>query len=512
MIYRRIFIPSVCVVLLASLLACNGTNGRARLDSKIQPILHRLDSTTQPVVAARVVELQSGRELYAENDDQPMIPASNLKLFVSAAALDFFGPDYAFKTYLAMDGDDLWIIGTGDPGTSDPSIAGKRGPGNTPTTLLDDWTRAFRDRGITQIKGALYYYEGAFEDVQIHPSWAKEDLVHWYAAPISGLNFNDNCVDITIYPTEDGKPVRYEVVPPVTNIKIVNNCISGSKDEPTIDRAQGENTYTIGGGCTKKTALKSKPVTNPGAFFADALRTNLKSNGIEIVGPTERAAEPLGGQFDPPAAKVIAVHETTMRELLPRINKNSQNLLAEGTCKLLGRAYELKRGRDVPGSWQSGSDAIHAFLVRNGIDDSQIVIADGSGLSRQNRVTTRAISDLLVVMRRHRYGEVFYESLSVGGIDGTISNRFKDMPGIVHAKTGYIGGVRSLSGYAPSRRSEIVFSMIYNKIPGPVKPYEELQDYAIRLLMTWPDLDYTPPPATQPATRPATQPLALVGW
>ncbi len=125
-------------------------------------------------------------------------------------------------------------------------------------------------------------------------------------------------------------------------------------------------------------------------------------------------------------------------------------------------------------------------------------IADGSGLSRHNRVTTRAISDLLVVMRDHRYGDVFYESLSVGGVDGTIRNRFEDLPGIVHAKTGYVGGVRSLSGYAPSRRGEIVFSFIYNRIPGPVLSYEQLQDDVVRLLMTWPDLDYIPPPATQP--------------
>jgi D-alanyl-D-alanine carboxypeptidase/D-alanyl-D-alanine-endopeptidase (penicillin-binding protein 4) len=194
-----------------------------------------------------------------------------------------------------------------------------------------------------------------------------------------------------------------------------------------------------------------------------------------------------------------------MRELLPRINKNSQNLLAEGLCKLLGRGYDLKRGRDVPGSWASGSEAIHAFLQRQGINGGRIVIADGSGLSRDNRVTTRAISDLLVKMRSDPHGDVLFDSLSIGGVDGTIRSRYTDRPGVVHAKTGYIGGVRSLSGYVPSQRGEIVFSFIYNRIPGQVKPYEELQDYAVRTLLSWPDLDYVPPPSTQPATAPARQ-------
>jgi D-alanyl-D-alanine carboxypeptidase/D-alanyl-D-alanine-endopeptidase (penicillin-binding protein 4) len=124
-------------------------------------------------------------------------------------------------------------------------------------------------------------------------------------------------------------------------------------------------------------------------------------------------------------------------------------------------------------------------------------------------------------MRKHPHGDVFYQSLSIGGVDGTIRNRFTDRIGQVHAKTGYIGGVRSLSGYVPAKNgSTIVFSIIYNGIRGPVRPYEDLQDEAVRILMSWPALDYIPPPATQPATQPAThpagppetQPTTRVAW
>jgi D-alanyl-D-alanine carboxypeptidase/D-alanyl-D-alanine-endopeptidase (penicillin-binding protein 4) len=493
---------SIRSVVIALLLVASGcATPQRRLQTKLDSILQER-AAPDAKLAARVLDLRTGRELYARGDDEPVIPASNMKLLVGSAALDFFGPDHAFKTYLCLDGDDLWIIGTGDPGTGDPGIAKKRG-GST-VTVLEQWSKALKDRGVTRIKGKLYYFDGALEPEQIHPTWAQDDLVHWYAAPVSGLNFNDNCIDITIYPTEQGKPVRYEVVPPVQNIKVINNCITGGKEEPDVERAQNENVYTIKGGCSKKTELKSKPVTNPGAFFADALRTQLKKDGIEIAGPIDRADKPLGLMFDPPADKIVAVHETTLRELLPRINKNSQNLLAEALCKLLGRGYDRWRGRDVPGSWASGAEAIRAFHARNHIDDSKLVVADGSGLSRKNRVTTRMISDILVTMRSHRYGVVFFDSLSVGGVDGSIGSRFKDRPGVVHAKTGYIGGVRSLSGYVPARNSDtMVFSIIYNKIDGSVKPYEELQDQAVRTLMSWPALDYSPPPSTQPSTRPS---------
>jgi D-alanyl-D-alanine carboxypeptidase/D-alanyl-D-alanine-endopeptidase (penicillin-binding protein 4) len=495
---------------LIALFGCNGSGaGAPAFQQRIKPTLHHLDDG-KVRVAARIVELPAGRTLYTDNAETPVTPASNMKLAVTAAALDFFGPDHEFKTWLAIDGDDLWITGSGDPGTSDPSIAGKRIPSRTPMTLLEEWSAALRTKGISRINGKLYYFDGAFDDEQIHPTWAKDDLTHWYAAPISGLNFNDNCIDVTVYPTEDGKPVRYDVVPPASNITVINHCVTGGKEEAQIERAQNENTYTLTGGCTKKTALKSKPVTKPGEFFCAALRTQLAKDGIEIVGPTERSANPLGGSPEPPADKIVAVHITTLRELLPRINKNSQNLIAEGLCKLLGRAYDQQQGRDVPGSWRGGDEAIRAFLAKYDIDAAGLVVADGSGLSRRNRLTTHIISDILVTMRNHPYGQVFFESLSVGGVDGTIAARFKDRPGAVHAKTGFIGGVRSLSGYVPAKDgSIIVFSIIYNGIDGSVKPFEELQDQAVRVMMSWPELDYIPPATTQPMTRRTVQPTSL---
>lgn len=457
------------------------------LVERLDGILHRLDHTGARFTA-RVLELPSGRELYAAGIDEPFIPASNMKLPVSAAALDLFGPQRPFKTYLALNGADLWLIGTGDPGAGDERIAARTG-GQT-TTVLEQWAAALAARGIQRIPGHLYYDDEALEALRVHPSWHTDDLVHWYAAPVSGLNFNGNCIDVAIEPAGAGLPVRYRVTPPAAGIEIVNRCVSGDAADPEITRAPEANVYTLSGGCRAPNPLKSKPVVDPGAFFADALRTHLQTRGIIIEGEIRRAPAPLGGVMPPPAERIVAVHETRLDDLLWRINKNSQNLFAECLCKLAGQEFEARRGRRVPGSWENGERAIRDFLKRNRINDRRLVVADGSGLSEKNRVTARLISDLLVAMDRHPYRDAFRASLSVAGQDGTLASRMNDLAGHVFAKTGQIRGVRALSGYIDQKSGgRLCFSIIYNQIPGSVKPYEELQDEVCRTLVSYPSLD-----------------------
>jgi len=453
------------------------------LPARLDEILHRRDDGNVRY-AARVVDLETGRELYAVAADEPFLPASNMKLPVSAAALDRFGSAHTFKTYLALDGDDLLVVGTGDPGTGDPTIAKKHG--GTPVTMFDQWADALLAKGVSTIRGDLVYDDRALDEQRVHPSWSKGFLTDWYAAPVAGLNFNDNCVDITARPTADGEKVAYTVMPPTQGVAVINHLTSGPGDEPKIDRAESADAFSISGATTKPVELKSKPVTDPGAFFADALRTHLASRGITIQGGTRRvdASAPLAV---PPVDTIVAVHETRMPDAIGRVNKQSQNLFAEAFCKMLGRAYRADQGRDEPGSWAAGAEAVKSFLARNGIDASSLVVADGSGLGRDNRITTRIISDLLVLMRRHRGADTFFDSLSIAGGDGTLGKRLSDLKGHVFGKTGYIGGVRACSGYVKTRRGKwLVFSFIYNHIDGPVKPYEELQDEAIRALVAYP--------------------------
>jgi D-alanyl-D-alanine carboxypeptidase/D-alanyl-D-alanine-endopeptidase (penicillin-binding protein 4) len=414
-----------------------------------------------------------------------------MKLQTSSAGLDRLGPDHVFKTYLAMDGDDLWLIGTGDPACGDSKIEAKYG--RTTMSMLDDWAAALKARGVTNIKGNLYFYDGAFDTELTEHTWSKGFLTDWYAAPVSGLNFNDNCIDVTAYPTDPGEKVRLDVIPPTIGNRIVNEATTGDADAKAtidIDRDRNNNTFTVKGIAKEKKALQSKPVTDPGGFFADALRTDLKAHGIVIAGKTMRAASPLSGLAIPPADKIIATHETKFTDILSRINKNSQNLFAEALSKYQGRAFAKSMGMDVPGSWKLGGESVRAFLHKNHIDDSKLVYVDGSGLARGNKVTTRLISDELAVMHTHPYHETFFNSLAVAGKDGTIGKRMDDLQGHVFGKTGYIGGVRALSGYIRTRDDKwLAFSIIFNKLPSDVAPAEDVQDNVCRVLVEWPRVE-----------------------
>jgi D-alanyl-D-alanine carboxypeptidase/D-alanyl-D-alanine-endopeptidase (penicillin-binding protein 4) len=498
---RHIGLVLVAMTAIASGCVTPQARREALLQSRLDEILNRL-SGTGATVTARVLALPSRHELYARDLDVPYTPASNMKIPVSAAGLDMFGLGHTFKTYLAIDGDDLWVIGTGDPGIGDPRLAKRRG--ELPTGVFDAWADALEKRGINRIAGNLCYYDGALDDEWIHPSWASEDLLHWYATPTSGLNFNDNCVDITIFPTEEGRPVRYEVMPPVHNITVINECVTGTKHEPTIEKLPKGDIYKLGGTCAERAELKSKPVGNPGQFFCDALRTHLASRGITIAGETRRATSPLGGWIPPDPDRVVAVHETNVRDVIGRINTNSQNFFAEAFCKLTGQAYVAGAGRCVPGSWADGDKAIRAFLRKCGIDDRHLVVADGSGLSDLDKVTARLLTDLFAVMFFRPDGKAFVDSLARGGVNGSLEERFAGCEGHVFAKTGYIEGVRALSGYVRTYDGEwLTFSIIYNKIPGSVKPYEALQDEAVRLLIQWPNIEEAPREATE--VRPAAR-------
>ena len=362
---------------------------------------------------------------------------------------------------------------TGDPATGDPRMA--RAAGKKPTALFDDWADAMQKRGITRIAGIIYY-DRALDEQWVHPLWNKSFLVDWYAAPVSGLNFNDNCLDVKVIPQ-----TTLEVMPPTLAVQINNELVPSGSAPPAIDRAFKANVFTITGAATRPTDLESKPVVDPGEFFADAFRAHLHSHGIQISGPPQRADSFDPSLLSPP--KLIAVHETSMKELLFRLNKNSQNLFAEALCKILGRVFEAAQGHDLPGSWEAGGRAVAAFFSKYAIPPNGFRLIDGSGLARENRITARIATDTLSVMFRHPSGQLYRDSLSLAGQDGTLSKRMTDLKGRVFGKTGYIGGVRTLSGYIQTRAGRwLCFSILFNQVPGPVRAFEDLQDEAVHVL------------------------------
>jgi D-alanyl-D-alanine carboxypeptidase/D-alanyl-D-alanine-endopeptidase (penicillin-binding protein 4) len=443
----------------------------------------RLDAALpfqQATVAARVVDLSSGKEIYVRDADRQMMPASNLKLFTTAAALDRLGRDYVFKTQLAAKGNDLYLIGDGDPAFGDPTIAAWHN--QTPIEVFDPFIEAMRKARLTYIKGNLYYDDYAFDDHRTHPSWSKAFRGEWYAAPVSGLNFNDNCIDVTIDPTRPGELAGYDIVPRTEKIRINDQCRTADKHAPDIVRDPNDDfTYNLTGTCKTRTKLDSKPIQNPGYFTADAFKTYLEFRGIHVTGLILRTdGKPVTG------ATVLAEHQSTMPDVLKRTLKSSQNLFAEALSKQLGT-----NGGRARGSWAAGQDAIRAFLQKKGINASGFVAADGSGLSRNNHATPRMVCDLLLAMHPTRApagndrdnAQLWHDALAEPGQQGTLRNRLQDLSGKVRCKTGSIGGVRALSGYVTkSDGKTLVFSFILNDIKGDEKQAQDKLDDAVRAL------------------------------
>lgn len=493
---------SVSTGIFASLLALIGCSAQHGIDpilaARLESILDR-HASGGATVSARVMELPSRRVLFEKAIDQPRMPASNMKLLTSATGLDVLGPDYSFCTAIFLHDGDLHVVGMGDPALGDERI--ERELGHRRLAFLDEWIEAIRGAGVTRIEGDLIYHDGWFESLTVHPSWEHDDLVHWYAAPVSALNLNDNCIDVTVRPTQPSEPVDYEVVPRTQSVQIINHCMTGNGGSPTIIRVPYADVYVLGGQCPKKRTLQSKPIGDPAMFLADALRTRLKAEGIPITGSLHSFRDVMEIERDASGDHLLltigdrtinplAVHKTAIKDVLWRINQNSQNLFAECLGKEAGRTHDARRGLAHPGSWAGADRAIRGFLDRMGVDHDELVVADCSGLSRENRVTVRIISDLLAAMFDHPDAAAFRASMARPGGNGTLRSRMRDISEHVYAKTGYIRGVRALSGYVHTQEGKwLCFSFIYNDIPGSVKPFNDLQDEACRLLVNWPNID-----------------------
>ncbi|MCH7720847.1 MAG: D-alanyl-D-alanine carboxypeptidase/D-alanyl-D-alanine-endopeptidase [Planctomycetes bacterium] len=454
--------------------------------------------TSKAVCGAAVADADTGEVLFTHHADTPLIPASNAKLFVMAAALDILGADFEFRTSLMVSGDDLLVVGSGDPGFGDPRLSAARD--ESVTAIFDRWAAALLADDRRTIAGDLILDESIFDAEYVHPDWDSGDLQKWYAAPVGALNLNDNCLDITVRPAaRSGAPVMWEVNPPTTLVEIDNRCKTGGAGHPVIHKPGRDLRYTISGGCHKSWAFPPVAVSDPGAIFGDVLRTVLKKHGVVVKGAIRRIHNATELALARGPGTLIAEHRTPLADVLNRIGKDSQNLFAECLLKRLGHEWQRRQGSpEATGTWAGGRAAIRAWLDNlterptDGVADrwAGMIIADGSGLSRTNRMTARQIVDLLTVMHTRPDGDIFAESLSVAGRDGSLHRhkRLGDLTGAVRAKTGTLTGVKALSGYVdtPSGR-RLAFSVVFNGITGPGAPFNELHDRVCRILADWPD-------------------------
>ncbi|MFQ5589826.1 MAG: D-alanyl-D-alanine carboxypeptidase/D-alanyl-D-alanine-endopeptidase [Phycisphaerae bacterium] len=449
-----------------------------RIRSAISDLPH-----ADAAVGACVLDLATGSTLLEERADAPFIPASNMKVFTMAAAIAILGPGFAFETSLATNGSDILVIGDGDPALGDERLSRRRG--ETITTVFERWADALIDKDMHDIAGDIVIDESIFDGERVHQSWEKGDLGHWYAAPVGGLNFNGNCLDITVRPAATpGDLVHVSVQPEGSLARIINECRSGGKKNPILHHPHDTFEYTITGECNKVWPFAPVTYADPGQLAANSLRKVLLDKGVTVQGGIRREMIRLADGSLPPSLTIVARHRTALADVLSRTGKDSQNLFAECLLKRVGYEWVRDLGRrDVQGSWALGSRAVAYALTRAGIDTAGMVVADGSGLSRLNRCTARQLTATLAWMNTSSASGLFHDSLSIAGVDGSLRTRLRNTGGRIFGKTGTMRGVRSLSGYVDGSKRRYAFAVIFNGYTGSSAPYKEIQDRICRALL-----------------------------
>lgn len=440
----------------------------------------------------------SGEKVFALNDGQLFAPASNAKLFTTAAAFALLPVDERFHTRLEARGNidpngvlhgDLVIVGSGDF-----SLSGRAWPYSEKTERPDPPLHALsemadqlvREGRIKRIEGRIVGDDTWLPYEPYGAGWSWDDLQWDYGAPISALTINDNVVYLNILPGANASdPVAIAWDPAVPYYSLENTATTapaGSKPQLGIDRQPGSRTIRLFGSLPigNSGAHLALAIEDPAEFAAIALRQMLIDRGIPVTGAAADSHQlPVAtSQFlaevrtplklEPSAAlptpasegQVLATHDSPpLSEDLTVINKVSQNLHAELILHDLGRAVLND------GSTTAGARVVRQFLAGAGVISDDVFLFDGSGLSSADLVTPRAITTLLSYAAKQPWGNAYEATLPIAGIDGTLDNRFtaSQVKGKLSAKTGTLSEVNALSGYLTTRRhSTLVLSILCN--------------------------------------------------
>ena len=430
----------------------------------------------------QIVELESGRLVAERNPHVPLAPASNMKLFTTAAAIDMLKPTFEVTTSVEVRGaidpagtldGDVRIVGRGDP-----TIGGRFHDGNA-TAVIQEWAADLKRAGIKTIRGNLVFEYGYFDTEYIHPTWPADQLVNWYEAPISAFSMQEGCVEVRVLPGRPGGACVVQLDPPTAFLSVQNSCRTGG-GLPFITRQRNSNNIIVRGGVPARSGRTEVFVTveNPVQYFATVTNETFQREGLRIDG--QIVLVPKDPRTD---WRQVTKHSTPMNVIVMVINKKSQNHYAEQVIKMIGAE------KGGVGSWAVGSREVEAWLTSKvGVPGNEFYAADGSGMSRDNRASASAFIHLLRYMWQSPWREDFVSSLPYNGDpDSKFGHRLRQAPYArqVYAKTGYIAGVIGLSGYVHAQSGKVyAFSFLFNRYRVGVYAVYNLQDAMLKEIIT----------------------------
>ncbi len=478
---------------------------RTALDRRIDKILSSSDAR-RGSWGIEVVELESGKLLYERDAERLFIPASNMKMFTTAAGLEKLGPDYTFHTTVESESapdsqghvGNVYLVGRGDPNLGIRTFPYTyHGPAQPVNRFFEEMADQVKARGVREVTGTLIADDTYFVWEPFAPNWAADDLEWGYGAPVSALAFNDNLLTLHIEPGRRAGDPANVGLDPVADYYLLKNHIltsaKGTEKNYLLERLPGSMELDLWGQIPidNEEEVETVAVANPPLLMAEQLRAALRARGIMVQGPSEvRHLTRLEAAYLPnPSPQtcpriVLADHTSPpLAEAIKVVNKESENLHAEMLLRTLGRVQNHQ------GSLAAGLQALNAFATQQvGILPGETYFSDGSGLSREDLVAPHAAVKLLLHMAHSPHFHVWFDSLPVAGIDGTLAHRLltDDVKGKIHAKTGSVEHVNTLSGYMdlPSGK-RLAFSIMANNHPLANKAGQETLDAITAEIYKW---------------------------
>ncbi len=426
---------------------------------------------------ALVADAATGEVLYSRNADGYFMPASNAKLFTTALALAILGPDYRVRTTVVSSGapdangvlnGDLILVGRGDANLSNRKFpyAKKEEREGPPEKVLAEFADAVAARGVKEITGDVVADDSMFQHEKFPSGWLVDDILWSYGAAVSAIAVDDNTFMLELRPgANEGDPVRAADGLAADFYTIENSVVTGSRggeEKLAVSRDPGSRLIQVSG----TMPLDAQPrrmtiaVEEPAEYAASIFARLLIARGIKVDGhPRARHAPVPAGDAAAPQTVLAERASVPLADEVRLTNKNSENLHAELLLLLAG--HEKAGARNYEDALKVAAE----FYRTAGIADGDVALSDGSGLSRKDLVTPRAVVQLLRYAATQPWGELYRSTLPVAGEDGTLSDRMKNTPGVgrIFAKTGTIGHGNAISGYATTLRGErLLFSILGN--------------------------------------------------
>jgi D-alanyl-D-alanine carboxypeptidase/D-alanyl-D-alanine-endopeptidase (penicillin-binding protein 4) len=441
---------------------------------------------------ALIVDATTGDTVYAHDADRLFMPASNQKLLTSAIAMQALGPEYRWRTPVLLRGTqrgtvfygDVAIIGRGDPTVSDSMRSGDA------LSAFDPIADALAARKISRIVGQVVSAGNAFGGPTTGFGWEIDDLDAAFGAPVDELLFNEGLLRILVRAGRTaGAPALVTTSPtmlyPAVRIDAVTRAATDTGARLRAEYDSTASTLVVSGTIALgDSARLSASYRHPNDAYLAAIRQRLAERKVMFVAPPAR--RPVAKRGAGTTARVAEMTDTLvvlesppLRDVLPRMLKPSQNQIAE----MLFHSSALAVTGD------GGADSARAVGARTlaalGVTAEHAAYRDGSGLSRHDYVSPRALVRVLDAMQRAPWGDLYRTALPLAAVDGTIANRMRNTAaaGNANAKTGTVDKARALSGYVRSVDGHLfLFSLLCNSFTVPTREVDRVQDLIVATL------------------------------